>query len=147
MSHLEENRCQSGFDSVFLAKALSKFCHKNDPACDPVLNLTCPWCDVEFETLSLLLRHMKLRLCALRNWQEAMGLVHLLYILKQEIDVANRTCNMCKTLFGSEAALFDHLRYRNEDTVCRTCNRCFRDSEKWHQHVISRTPIKAQKLL
>ncbi|KAF5662411.1 zinc finger BTB domain-containing protein [Fusarium circinatum] len=108
------------------------------------LNTTCPGCDVQFETLSLLFGHMESRLCALRNWQQATGLMHLLFVLKQEIDVANRTCNMCKRLFDSEAGLFDHLRYQHENTVCRTCDRVFRDSEEWHKHVISRTPIKVQ---
>ncbi|KAI3574281.1 hypothetical protein IWW34DRAFT_125379 [Fusarium oxysporum f. sp. albedinis] len=92
MYHLEGNRCKSGFNSVFLAKVLPKYYHGNDQASGPGLNMTFPGCDVEFETLSLLFRHMELRICALRNWQEAAGLTHLLYILKREIDMANRSC-------------------------------------------------------
>ncbi|CZR33247.1 uncharacterized protein FPRO_01825 [Fusarium proliferatum ET1] len=106
--------------------------------------MTCPGCEAEFKTLSLLFRHMESRLCALRNWQEATGLMHLLFSLTQEIDVANRTCNMCKRLFDSEAGLFDHVRYQHENTICRTCDRVFRDSEEWHKHIISRTPIKVR---
>ncbi|KAF5563826.1 zinc finger BTB domain-containing protein [Fusarium napiforme] len=57
---------------------------------------------------------------------------------------ANRTCDMCKRLFDSEASLFDHLRYQHENTVCRSCDRVFRDSDEWHKHIISRTPIKVR---
>ncbi|KAF5609081.1 zinc finger and BTB domain protein [Fusarium subglutinans] len=135
------NRCKSGFNSAFFARALSKHCLTKGQT---GLNTTCPGCDVEFETLSLLFGHMESRLCALRNWQQATGLMDLLFVLKQEIDVANRTCNICKRLFDSEADLFDHLRYQHENTVCRTCDRVFRDSEEWHKHIISRTPIKVQ---
>ncbi|KAF5604873.1 zinc finger BTB domain-containing protein [Fusarium pseudocircinatum] len=141
MYHLEGNRCNSRFNSAFFARALSKHGHTNGQT---GLNTTCPVCNVEFETLSLLFRHMESRLCALRNRQQATGLMHLLFNLKQEIDVANRTCNMCKRLFDTEAGLFDHLRYQHENTVCRTCDRLFRDSEEWHKHIISRTPIKVR---
>ncbi|KLP00711.1 uncharacterized protein FFNC_00375 [Fusarium fujikuroi] len=141
MYHLEGNRCKSRFNSAFSARTLSNHCHTNDRT---GLNMTCPGCEVEFETLSLLFRHMESRLCALRNWQQATGLMHLLFNLTQEIDVANRTCNICKRLFDSEAGLFDHVRYQHENTICRTCDRVFRDSEERHKHIISRTPIKVR---
>lgn len=51
---------------------------------------------------------------------------------------------MCKRLFHSEAGLFDHVRYKHENTICQTCDRDFRDSEEWHKHIISRTPIKVR---
>jgi len=116
--HLGSGQCNSGANREKLKMHIGNNYRQRNGNKDYHLNFKSPGYKKEFHCMSFLFRHLELRACPLRKWQDYTQAKRLLFEPLNKALWARLSCTKCDRIFKTIERRTDHMRAEHEGTFC-----------------------------